>query len=120
MYAEKLTEAALEKLTPLTTIVRDSVEGVAEARLSLQDQAEVIRSSTGGISENLKASISDLEPILQKLASYRTSAYKDSEQKDQVQVMIELRQSIDALNANLSQFRPQRRRIWLWNKRGER
>ena len=31
LYAEKLTEAALEKLTPLTTIVRDSVEGVAEA-----------------------------------------------------------------------------------------
>ena len=61
-----------------------------------------------------------LEPILQKLASYRTSAYKDSEQKDQVQVMIELRQSIDALNANLNQFRPQGRRIWLWNKRGER
>lgn len=120
LYAEKLTEAALEKLTPLTTIVRDSVEGVAEARLSLQDQAEVIRSSMGGISENLKESISDLEPILQKLASYRTSAYKDSEQKDQVQVMIELRQSIDALNANLSQFRPQGRRIWLWNKRGER
>ena len=43
VYAEKLTESALEKLTPLTKIVRDSVEGVVEARLSLQDQAEMIR-----------------------------------------------------------------------------
>ena len=120
IYAEKLTEAALEKLTPLTTIVRDSVEGVAEARLSLQDQAEVIRSSMGGISEDIKESINDLEPLLQKLSNYRTSVYKDSEEKDQVQVMIELRQSIDALNLNLNQLKPSKRRSWFWNKKGER
>ena len=96
------------------------VGGVAEARLGLQDQAEVIRSSMGGISENLKESINDLEPLLQKLANYRTSAYKDSEEKDQVEVMIQLRQSIDALNANLHQFKPAERKSWFRNKRGER
>ena len=31
LYADKLTEATIEKLTPLTTLVRDSVEGVGEA-----------------------------------------------------------------------------------------
>ena len=41
-YAERLTEATVEKLSPLTNLVRDSVEGIAEARLSLQDQADVI------------------------------------------------------------------------------
>ena len=73
----------------------------------------------GGISENLKESISDLEPLLQKLANYRKSTYEDSEQKDQVQVMIELRQSIDALNSNLHQLKQAGRRNWFWNKRGE-
>ena len=67
LYAEKMIESTLEKLTPLTKIVRDSVEGVAEARLSLQDQAEVIRSSMSGLSQDLEKTLRDLEPILEKL-----------------------------------------------------
>lgn len=119
VYAEKLTESALEKLTPLTKIVRDSVEGVAEARLSLQDQAEMIRSSMDGLSEELQKSLSDLEPILQKLSDKKTAVKTDTEQIDQLSAMVELRQSLDTLNSNLVRLQPQRRVRWFWGKRGE-
>ena len=72
------------------------------------------------LSQKLTLQSNDLEPLLQKLSNYRTSVYKDSEEKDQVQVMIELRQSIDALNLNLNQLKPSKRRSWFWNKKGER
>ena len=118
VYAEQLTQAALDKLTPLTTIVRDSVEGVAEARLSLQDQAEVIRSSRGGLSDDLQKSLRDLEPLLQKLAESKTTVRTDSAQMDQLQVMVELRQSLDSLNANLDRLQPRARAGWFWRQRG--
>lgn len=118
VYAEQLTQAALDKLTPLTTIVRDSVEGVAEARLSLQDQAEVIRSSMGGLSDDLQKSLRDLEPLLQKLAERKTTVRTDAEQMDQLQVMVELRQSLDSLNANLDRLQPRARAGWFWRQRG--
>ena len=118
VYAEQLTQAALDKLTPLTTIVRDSVEGVAEARLSLQDQAEVIRSSMGGLSDDLQKSLRDLEPLLQKLAESKTTVRTDSAQMDQLQVMVELRQSLDSLNANLDRLQPRARAGWFWRQRG--
>ena len=101
VYAEKLTESALEKPTPLTNIVRDSVEGVAEARLSLQDQAEMIRSSMDGLSEELQRSLSDLELIPEKLSDKKTAVKTDAEQIDQLSAMVELRQSLDTLNSNL-------------------
>ena len=119
VYAEKLTESALEKLTPLTKIVRDSVEGVAEARLSLQDQAEMIRSSMDGLSEELQKSLSDLEPILLKLSDKKTAVKTDAEQIDQLSAMVELRQSLDTLNSNLVRLQPQRRVRWFWGKRGD-
>ena len=118
LYAEKLTEAALEKLTPLTKIVRDSVEGVAEARLSLQDQAEVIRSSMGGLSQDLQEALYSLEPLLDKLSERQTVIKTESEQFDQLQAMTELRQSLDALNKNLDRIQP-RVRFWFWSKRGQ-
>ena len=62
VYAEQLTQAALDKLTPLTNLVRDSVEGMSEARLSLQDQSEVIRTSMNGLSDELQQSLNELEP----------------------------------------------------------
>ena len=68
VYAEQLTQAALDKLTPLTNLVRYSVEGVSEARLSLQDQSEVIRTSMTGLSEDLQQSLRELEPVLNKIA----------------------------------------------------
>ena len=119
VYAEQLTQSALDKLSPLTTIVRDSVEGVAEARLSLQDQAEVIRSSMSGLSEELQQSLRDLEPLLNKIAGSSRQVRTEAEQLDQLQAMAELRQSLDALNANLDRLVPQRRSRWPWSGRSE-
>ena len=119
VYAEQLTQAALEKLTPLTTIVRDSVEGVAEARLSLQDQADVIRSSMGGLSEELQQSLRDLEPALEKIAGSARQVRTEAEQVDQLQAMADLRRSLDALNANLDRIVPQRRSRWPWSGRSQ-
>ena len=118
LYAEKLTEATIEKLTPLTKIVRDSVEGVAEARLSLQDQAEVIRSSMGGLSEDLQQALYALEPLLAKLAERQTNIKREGEQLDQLEAMTELRQSLDALNKNLDRLQP-RPGFRFWSKRGQ-
>ena len=86
-YAETLTEATIEKLTPLTTLVRDSVEGVSEARLSLQEQTDVIRNAMN----LLAGELSDL------LAENRIGI----DQKSQIKSLIELKDSIDQLNQNL-------------------
>ena len=119
LYAEKLIESTLEKLTPLTNIVRDSVEGVAEARLSLQDQAEVIRSSMSGLSQDLEKTLRDLEPILEKLEQSTTSVRSDSEKLDQLTIMMELNRSLDSLNRNLTRIQTARRSRWFWNKGGQ-
>ena len=87
LYADKLTEATIEKLTPLTTLVRDSVEGVGEARLSLQEQTDVIRNAMN----LLAGELSDL------LAENRIGI----DQKSQIRSLIELKSSIDELNKNL-------------------
>ena len=86
-YAEKLTEATIEKLSPLTTIVRDSVEGVSEARLSLQEQTDIIRNAMN----LLAGELSDL------LAENRIGI----DQKAQLRSLIELKESIDLLNKNM-------------------
>ena len=119
IYAEQLTQAALDKLSPLTTSVRDSVEGVAEARLSLQDQADVIRSSMDGLSAELKESLRDLEPVLDKISDRSRHVRIEADQIDQLQAMSELRCSLDALNANLERIVSQRRSRWPWSQRGK-
>ncbi len=86
-YADKLTEATIEKLTPLTTLVRDSVEGVGEARLSLQEQTDVIRNTMN----LLAGELSDL------LAENRIGI----DQKAQIRSLIDLKSSIDELNNSL-------------------
>ena len=87
-YAEMLTEATIEKLSPLTTIVRDSVEGVSEARLSLQEQTDIIRNAMN----LLAGELSDL------LAENRIGI----DQKAQLRSLIELKESIDLLNKNMT------------------
>jgi biopolymer transport protein ExbB/TolQ len=119
VYAEQLTQAALDKLTPLTNLVRDSVEGMSEARLSLQDQSEVIRTSMNGLSDELQQSLNELEPLLNKIASSSRQVRTDSESLDQLQAMTELRQSMEALNMNLNRLLPQRRPLWPWRSRGK-
>jgi len=119
LYAEQLTEAALEKLTPLTTLVRDSVEGVSEARLSLQDQADVIRDSMGDLSGDLQKSLRDLEPLLEKMAGRTQQMRTEAEVIDQLQAMNELRRSVEALNANLNILASRRRPLWPWSRRSQ-
>ena len=120
VYAETLTAAALEKLTPLTSIVRDSVEGVAEARLSLQDQAGFIRSSMEGLSSEINQSLNHLEPLLQRLNEYSDSLAVESEKLEQLQALRELRYSLDQLNSNFDRIIPKKRVFWSWRWRGDR
>lgn len=104
LYAETLTQSVLEKLSPLTTLVRDSVEGVGEARLSLQDQASVIRNTMSDLSNDLNTTIKELEPLLKRLASSSLSTKNDVEQMDQLKIMADLSKSLDALNTSLKQI----------------
>jgi len=109
-YADQLTDATVAKLEPLTQLVRDSVEGVAEARLSLQEQAHQIRSSMDGAAAQLNQSVRDLEPLLQELQSASKLSAVLGEDLDQLKATIELRRAIEDLNANLSQLQQERQR----------
>jgi biopolymer transport protein ExbB/TolQ len=117
-YAEQLTEAALAKLSPLTALVRDSVEGVAEARLSLQEQAQIIRSSMDGAALELNHSLQQLQPLLLELKSASTLSGVLGEELTSLKASIELRRAIEQLIAQLQRIeqlplsRPQRR--WPW------
>lgn len=118
LYAEQLTEAALAKLSPLTALVRDSVEGVAEARLSLQEQAQIIRSSMDGAALELNHSLQQLQPLLLELKSASTLSGVLGEELNSLKASIELRRAIEQLIAQLQRIeqlplsRPQRR--WPW------
>ena len=113
-YAELLTEATVEKLSPLTNLVRDSVEGIAEARLSLQDQADVIRSSMDSMAGDLSQTMKDLDPVLTRLERASGRTFLEVEQMDQLQALVELRQAIEQLNGQLQQIERPRRRRWFW------
>ena len=93
-YAETLTAATIEKLSPLTELVRDSVEGVGEARLSLQEQTEIIRNSMNILASELNEINADK---------------KLSQEKDvQINALIDLKQAIEDLNVNLQSGRSNR------------
>ena len=113
-YAERLTEATVEKLSPLTNLVRDSVEGIAEARLSIQDQADVIRGSMNSVAGDLSQTLKDLDPVLTRLERASGRSFTEVEQMDQLQAMVELRSSIEQLNGYLSQLQARPRRRWWW------
>ncbi|MEB3172442.1 MAG: MotA/TolQ/ExbB proton channel family protein [Cyanobacteriota bacterium] len=103
-YAEQLTEAALAKLDPLTTLVRDSVEGVAEARLSLQEQAQIIRGSMDGAAQDLNASLQQLRPLLRELQSASTLGTVLGEELSSFKASVELRRAIEQLSGQLGQL----------------
>ena len=116
-YADQLMEATLTKLDPLTTLVRHSVEGVAEARLSLQEQAQLIRNSMDGAASQLNQSVRDLEPLLRDLQLAARLSTVLGEDLDQLKATVELRRAIESLNANLEllQQRTQANRSW-WGR----
>ena len=123
-YAEQLTEAALAKLDPLTTLVRDSVEGVAEARLSLQEQAQIIRGSMDGAAHELTASLQQLKPLLRELQSASTLGTVLGEELGNLKASIALRRAIEQLSGQLLQLEQlqreqlehsQRQRRWPWH-----
>jgi biopolymer transport protein ExbB/TolQ len=122
-YAEQLTAAALDKLNPLTTLVRDSVEGVAEARLSLQEQAQMIRGSMDGAAQELNGSLQQLQPLLAELKSASSLAAVLGEELSTLKASVELRRSIDRLSAQLLQLEQLQRqqlqrqqRRWPWRR----
>ena len=113
-YAERLTEATVEKLSPLTNLVRDSVEGIAEARLSLQDQVDVIRGSMDSMAGDLGRTMQDLDPVLSRLERASGRTFTEVEQMDQLQALVELRRAIEQLNDQLQQIDSPVRRRWFW------
>jgi hypothetical protein len=123
-YADQLTRAALAKLDPLTTLVRDSVEGVAEARLSLQEQAQIIRGSMDGAAHELTASLQELKPLLRELQSASTLGTVLGEELGTLKASMALRRAIEQLSGQLLQLEQlqreqlehsQRQRRWPWN-----
>ncbi len=72
-----------------------------------------------GLSQDLEKSMRDLWPILEKLEKHTTSVRSDSEQFDQLKIMMDLNRSIDSLNRNLIRIQSPRRSFWFWNKRGQ-
>lgn len=113
-YAETLTQATIEKFEPLTRLVRDSVEGISEARLNLQDQAEVVRASMDGLSSELNHSIQSLRPLLQRLNAIAGGSLAELERQQQLESLQQLRFSIDTLSRQIERIAlvPQRRPWW--------
>ena len=81
----------------------------------MQDQADVIRGSMDGLSQELNQSLQAMEPVLRRLEQLSTSSYTETERMDQVQALVELRRSIETLNASVARLEPARRR---WFGRG--
>ena len=100
-YADAITEASVDKLSPLTQIVRDSVEGVSEARLSLQEQSIMIQRCV----DILKGELTEMS----------VERKTKSESSQQLQAIIELRQAIDELNSTMqkdNRFSLTSKNIW--------
>ena len=86
-YADAITEASVDKLSPLTQLVRDSVEGVSEARLSLQEQCVMIQKCV----DILKVELTEMS-IERKTKS---------ESSQQLQAIMELRRAMEQLNSTM-------------------
>ena len=86
-YADAITEATVDKLSPLTQVVRDSVEGVSEARLSLQEQSVMIQRC--------------VDILKEELTEITIERKTQSESTHQLQAVVELRQAIEQLNCTM-------------------
>jgi len=88
-YADAIAEASVDKLSPLTELVRDSVEGVSEARLSLQEQSVMIQRC--------------VDILKEELTEMSIERKTKSENSQQLQAIMELRQAIEQLNGTMLQ-----------------
>ena len=88
-YADAITEASVDKLSPLTQIVRDSVEGVSEARLSLQEQSVMIQKC--------------VDILKEELTEISIERRTKSESAHQLQAVMELRLAIEQLNGTMQE-----------------
>ena len=86
-YADAITEASVDKLSPLTQLVRDSVEGVSEARLSLQEQSVMIQRC--------------VDILKEELTEMSIERKTKSEGSQQLQAIMELRQAMEQLNSTI-------------------
>ena len=86
-YADAVTEASIDKLSPLTQLVRDSVEGVSEARLSLQEQSIMIQKC--------------VDILKEELTEMSIERKTKSESSQQLESVMELRRAIEQLNATM-------------------
>ena len=102
IYAERLTEGTLERLDPLRVMARESMEGIAEARLSIQDQAELLRTQLDGLGGDLKISMQALAPVMNRLATVADRAVQAADAMEDQQDLDDLRVSVREL---LDQFR---------------
>ena len=86
-YADAITEASVDKLSPLTQLVRDSVEGVSEARLSLQEQSVMIQKC--------------VDILKEELTEMSIERKTKSESSQQLQAIMELRRAMEQLNSTM-------------------
>ena len=86
-YADTITEASIDKLSPFTQLVRDSVEGVSEARLSLQEQSIMIQKC--------------VDILKEELTEMSIKRKTKSESSQQLESVIELRRAIEQLNTTI-------------------
>jgi hypothetical protein len=101
---------------------------VAEARLSLQEQAQIIRGSMDGAAHELTASLQELKPLLRELQSASTLGTVLGEELGTLKASMALRRAIEQLSGQLLQLEQlqreqlehskrhcQRQSRWPWN-----
>ena len=97
VYAEKLSEGTLQRLDPLRTFTKESIEGIAEARLSIQDQAQTIKHELDGLGSDLLRGIATVAPLVKSLTGV-------TERAAQAQDHLELQAELQELKACLAQL----------------
>ena len=70
-----------------------------------------------GISGDLIETLRELEPFLRRLDDSRRQVRIKSEEVEQLQALVDLRQSLDALNENLGTKLSRRRGFFSWISR---
>ena len=82
VYAEKLSEGTLARLEPLRTFTKESIEGIAEARLSIQDQAHDLKRELDGLGSELLRGIRGVAPVVQALTAVTERAAQGADQRE--------------------------------------